>query len=270
MAIRKVSKVLLALIAAYFSIVALVFFFQRSMMYFPSKEVEAPEQYGLNEFSEKFLPTSDNIKVQVWFKRAPEGNATIVYFHGNGDNIKNRVNRFSEFAAKGYGVLALSYRGYGKSEGKPTEEGLYSDARAALEFLKIMGVSPSRMIFYGESLGSGVAVQMATEITPKMIVLEAPFTSMGDVAQLHYRFLPVKYMVLDKFDSISKIENVKAPVLVLHGEKDTIVPHELGKKLADKAGKPKRFELFKEVGHVALSPEQIVQEIISLESRIEE
>jgi fermentation-respiration switch protein FrsA (DUF1100 family) len=153
------------------------------------------------------------------------------------------------FAQHDHGVLMLQYRGYGGNPGIPTEIGLYADGAAALDFLAAEGIPPNRLVLYGESLGSGVAVTLAAQREVAGLVLEAPFTSVAEVAQHHYSFMPASALVRDRFDSLAKIGGVRAPILILHGEQDRVVPIRFGRALFDAAPQPKEFWLSQEAGH---------------------
>jgi len=226
---------------------------QRQMLYLPSKNIHVPEKYGLTEFADVRIPTSDGLNVQAWYHKASEGFPTLLYFHGNGGNLSNRVHYYHDLKEAGFGLLALSYRGYGMSEGSPSEEGFYNDARAAIAYAKdTLSVKPEEMIFYGESIGTGVAVQMATEYASGALVLQSPYSSMVDLARYYYPWLPVTILLTDRFDSISKIARNRVPLLLFHGEKDEIVPLRFGKALFDAAPNPKEAVYMSASGHVNL------------------
>lgn len=238
------------LATVYITILVIMTVFQRNFLYHPDTNIGAPEQYGLTGFSEQTLKTSDDIAIQAWYKPAKENMLTVVYFHGNALHLGNRAGIYSAFANKGFGVLAVSYRGYGKSEGKPTERGLYKDARSAIKFLTdIQKIPLDKIVLYGESLGSGVAVQMAIEQNFAALVLQAPYTSVINRAAEIYWFFPVHYIMRDEFDSIGKIASVKSPVLILHGELDATIPIHHGKALLAAANEPKKSVFFHDVEH---------------------
>jgi fermentation-respiration switch protein FrsA (DUF1100 family) len=185
-----------------------------------------------------------------WFAPPMEKNGKIiVLFQGNGGNISHRDAKAAKFTGEGYGVLLCGYRGYGQNPGKPTEEGIYRDARAALKWLEKQGYNIGQMVFYGESLGSGVAVQMAVEFQPKHVILEAPFSSAADVAKKHYFYLPVDLMMKDRYDSHAKIKNMKASLLIIHGVYDGVIPISQGRKLFEAANHPKEFIAIENAGH---------------------
>jgi hypothetical protein len=181
------------------------------------------------------------------------GRPVIVYFHGNGGHIGYRAERLLRFAREGYGVLMAEYRGYGGNPGIPSEAGFYADGRAALAFLDREGVATNRLVLYGESLGSGVAVELATQHKIGALILEAPFTSVAEVAQCHFRYVPASRMIIDRFDSLSRIGRLEAPLLVLHGERDRVVPVRFGRALLDAAPEPREGWFAPEGGHEDLA-----------------
>lgn len=238
------------LIVLYALLVIGMYVFQRKLMYLPSTVIEAPEAYGLEGFGDVRFKTEDGLSIQLWHRPAAGGFPTIVYFHGNAANLANRAGIYAALAEHGFGVLAVSYRGYGKSEGSPSEDGLYKDARGGIRFLTEGQKIPlSRIVLFGESLGSGVAVQMATEFDIAAIVLEAPYTSVVNRAAEIYFYVPVRFLIKDRFDSIRKISRVKAPVLIFHGELDETIPPAHGRALMEAATAPKQAFFFPLVGH---------------------
>lgn len=243
-------KLILFLLLGYAALLSFMYVYQRKLMYHPSTEISAPLFYGLSGFSDLRITSSDGTSLQLWYKPAESGFPTIAYFHGNASHIGDRAGIFQRFAQAGFGVAALSYRGYGKSEGSPNEQGIYSDARAAMAFLTMQeNIPTSRILLYGESLGTGVAVQMATEYDVAMLVLQAPYTSITNRAGEMYRFLPVSLLLQDKFDSLSKIGQVRAPLLVFHGERDNVIPVAHGKALFTASPSLKRAHYFPEIAH---------------------
>jgi uncharacterized protein len=214
--------------AGYLGLGALMFFAQRALMYFPDRARTLPAAAGLAQAQEIFLDTADGERVIAWHV-APRGDKPVVlYFHGNGGALNLRVDRFRKIVAQGFGLLALSYRGYGGSSGKPTEDGLIADARAAHAFA---AERYARIAVWGESLGTGVAIALAAEKPVERVILDAPFTSTADVAADLYWFLPVRLLMKDQFRSDQRIKRVSAPVLILHGEADTIIPIAYGERL---------------------------------------
>lgn len=224
--------------------------FPAYMAHLVQGELHPPSAYGLKDFSEIQLVTSDNVHVMGWFHPAASDHAIILYFHGNAMHLGARAQRFATFAKEGYGVFALSYRGYGKSEGFPSENGLYNDARAAIAWIH-QHIKNPKIILYGESLGTGVATEMSKEYNTYGLVLQSAYTSIPTMASEIYWFLPgAKHLVFDKFDSLSKIADINSPVLIIHGTQDDQIPIAHGKALATKAHEPKRFLEVKGAGHV--------------------
>jgi fermentation-respiration switch protein FrsA (DUF1100 family) len=234
----------------YALLIAGMFKFQRQLMYLPNRAIDPPAHYGLEGFADLRAKSSDGVTVQVWYRAAKPGMPTIVYFHGNAAHLGNRAGKFAAFAHDGFGVLALGYRGYGASEGSPTEEGIYNDARAAIAFAtKEKNIPLSHIMLYGESLGSGVATQMATEYAVGALVLEAPYTSVVNRAAEIYFYVPVRFLIHDHYDSIGKIGKVKAPVLIFHGMEDITIPAAHGKAILAAANEPKKAYFFPHIGH---------------------
>lgn len=246
---EAVFKVGIVALVAYAGIVGAMYLLQRSMMYFPAQDLTTPAAAGAPELDTVRLRTDDGLDLVAWYRPAakPDG-ITVLYFHGNGGHIGHRVAKTRPFTEAGHGLLLVSYRGYGGNPGAPTEAGLFADGRAAYDFLIGEGVTAKRIAVVGESLGSGVAVYLATERVVGALMLEAPFTSAGDVGQHAYPFLPVKLLIKDPFDSLSRIGGIGVPVLVVHGERDEIVPVALGRRLFAAANEPKQG-IFPPGGH---------------------
>jgi pimeloyl-ACP methyl ester carboxylesterase len=246
------SFLILALVF-YVAILALLYFAQRSLQYFPEAQRTTPAAAGLPQAQEVVLDTADGEKVIVWHVPPRADQPVIVYFHGNGASLRWRVGRFRALIADGSGLVALSYRGYGGSTGTPTEAGLINDGQAAYGFAQARyGVD--RIVLWGESLGSGVAVAVAAEHPVGQIVLEAPFSSAADVGAAAYWFVPVRALMKDQFRSDLRIARVTAPVLVLHGERDAVVPIALAERLYALINSPKQFVRFPGSGHNELGP----------------
>ncbi len=193
--------------------------------------------------------TSDGLVLGGWYRPARAGLQTLVYFHGNAGHLGDRLILVQPYLDAGYGVLLAGYRGYGGNPGRPGEEGFYADGRAALAWLAANGVAPSRTVLFGESLGTGVAVQMAVEYRIAGLVLQSPFTSVVDVGQDKVPWLPVSLLMTDRFDSLSKISRITAPLLLIHGEADRVVPIHLGRRLFEAAPEPKTAQFVPGAGH---------------------
>jgi fermentation-respiration switch protein FrsA (DUF1100 family) len=244
------NPVALALLALYLALVGGLSAVQRDLMYFPNPNRPAAEAAGIASLREIELVTSDGLRLLAWYVPPPQDGPVVVYFHGNGGNLQNRVPRLAEFAKAGLGVLMPEYRGYGGNEGEPTETGLYSDADAAMEFVRSEGINGSRVVVYGESLGTGVATYAATQQeAPGALVLEAPYTSMTELVADKMSFVPSRVLLKDRYDSLSRIGRVRAPILILHGEQDELVPIRLGRQLFEAAPEPKEFWSAEGAGH---------------------
>jgi fermentation-respiration switch protein FrsA (DUF1100 family) len=229
-------------------IVILMYFGQRSFLYFPERERTSPAAAGLGAARELTLETTDGERVIAWHL-PPEGDRpVIVYFHGNGGSLRVRAERFAALTADGTGLVALSYRGYGGSSGTPSEAGLIRDAEAAYRFTAER-YPARRTVPWGESLGTGVAVAIAAEHPVGGLILESPFTSIVDIAAAIYWFLPVRRLMQDQFHSDQRIARVTAPVLVMHGDRDATVPIAYGERLFAIIKAPKQFVRFPDGGH---------------------
>ena len=238
---------------AYAALVGGLYLFQRQLLYLPDRA--HPELFGLQQLGvrEVTLSTEDGLSLLSWYVPARPGRPVIAYFHGNGGHIGYRAERLLRFSREGFGVLMAEYRGYGGNPGTPSEAGFYADGRAALAFLDREGVAADRVVLYGESLGSGVAVALTVQHEIAALILEAPFTSVAEVAQSHFPYVPASRMVVDRFDSLSRIGKVKAPILLLHGERDRVVPVRYGRALFDAAPEPKEGWFAPEAGHEDLA-----------------
>ncbi|MBX9777229.1 MAG: lysophospholipase [Xanthobacteraceae bacterium] len=232
----------------YLALVALMYVAQRGLMYFPETFRTAPADAGLPQADEVVLDTPDGARVIVWHI-PPKGDRPVwLYFHGNGGALRYRVDRFRELTANGEGLVALSYRGYAGSTGRPTEAGLIDDARAAYDFA-VKRYGAERIVLWGESLGSGVSLALAAERPVARVVLEAPFLSAVDIAAGVYPYVPVRWLMKDQFRSDLRVAKVKVPVLVLHGDRDNVVPISSGEQLYKMITSPKRFVRIAGGGH---------------------
>ena len=252
-------KWLLILALGYGGLVALVYFGQRGLQYFPEKFRTSPAAAGLAEAEEIELGTSDGERVIIWHIPPREVKPTVVYFHGNAGSLAWRVERFRALTSTGLGLIALSYRGDGGSTGRPTEAGLIADAVAAYAFAAER-YTPRRLALWGESLGSGVAVAVASAKPVASVVLESAFTSAADVGAAFYWYLPVRLLMKDQFRSDLLIAKVTAPVLMLHGDRDAVVPIALGERLYSLITTRKRFLRFSGAGHNDLAAHGAIAE----------
>jgi fermentation-respiration switch protein FrsA (DUF1100 family) len=237
-------KFALGAVAVYAAVGLVAYLGQRKLMYFPDRERVDPAAVGLKGVAERVIETPDGERVVAWYGRARPGQPTLLYFHGNGGSLAIRVPRIVRFMAEGWGVYMMTYRGYGGSTGSPSEAANVADARLAYKALVQEGVSPKSIIAYGESLGSGIAVRVAAELPLAGVILDAPFTSVVDVAAQAYPFLPVRPFLIDRYESSRHIAGIKAPLLILHGAHDGVVPVAMGRELAGLAPEPKRLVVF--------------------------
>jgi fermentation-respiration switch protein FrsA (DUF1100 family) len=236
------------IVVGYGGMLALLYFAQRSLMYFPDRDRTAPAAAGLPQAQEISLDTTDGEKLIAWHV-PPQGEKPLVlYFHGNGGALNLRAARFRALVADGTGLVALSYRGYGGSSGAPTESGLIADARAAYDFA-VKRYGAGRLVLWGESLGSGVAVALAAEQPVAKLILESPFSSAADVAAAAYPFVPARLLLKDQFRSDVRITGISVPMLVVHGARDNVVRIEFATRLYDLIRAPKRFVRLAEAGH---------------------
>ncbi len=259
-----VFSVLVVCVGIYISLVAMTYFFQRNMMYFPSGYLSISKSNisGMNEIK---ITTNDNIVLTSWYLPAKNDKPTIISFHGNASTMEWQSTRLLPFANQGYGVLIASYRGYNGNDGKPSEQGLYDDARAHIKALNDLDVPNNKIILYGESLGSGVATQMAFEQGGfHTLILESPFTSTVDVAKNAYPYLPVSTLLKDRYENISKIKDVSVPLIIAHGQRDRLVPFDQGEKLFDAANNPKSFITIPEGAHANLGDFGVAEKYLSI------
>lgn len=247
---KRIKKILFQILIIYLCLVAGLYFAQRSLIYFPPKEKPDITPYADNGVTEMITRSADGLDLTSWARQAEEGQPTIVMFHGNASNHIGSLYKMQPYIEQGYGFVSAGYRGYNSNAGKPSEEGFYQDARAAINNLKTTGVSEDNIILYGESIGTGVAVQMATEYPAiKAVILESPYTSLPDVAAGTYFFVPVHLLMKDKFNSLSKIKNIKAPLLIVQGKNDRVIPPKFGQRLFDAANEPKEILSLDGYGH---------------------
>lgn len=252
---RKVPKMLVGVLLVYLIIVALAYFSQRKLMYVThlSSDISA-ETVPPEGFRKETVTTPDGLTLYGWYSPPKKGRPVTVWFHGNGSNILWHSERAKVYRANGFGVLLVEYRGYSNNEGKPTEDGLYADADAWMLWLKSKDIPENKTILYAESLGTGIAIQMALEYPDiAAMVLESPYTSMVDVARKYYWFAPIGLLLKDRFDNLSKISDVKSPLIFVHGTRDTIVPLAQGKQLYEAATSKKVFIELDGANHLDLA-----------------
>ncbi len=242
----KVAAVVLVVL--YVGMAATLYFSQRSMMYFPETVHTTPAQAGLPEAEEVTLTAADGERLVAWHVAPHEERPIVLYFHGNGGALHYRVERFRKLLRDGIGFLGLEYRGYAGSSGTPSEAGLIADGEAAYAFAAAR-YPGKQIVLWGESLGTGVAVALAAEKPVGRVILEAPFTSAAEVAGLRYWYLPVRLLMKDQYRSDERIEKITAPVLILHGVHDHVVPYAMGERLFEQTKAPKHIVKFLDGDH---------------------
>jgi fermentation-respiration switch protein FrsA (DUF1100 family) len=249
MLLGKIMGFIPWLVEVFAVICAAAYFGNRLFMYFPDPARVPPAVAGLRGVEEIELRAADGVALIAWYAAAEQGAPTILYFHGNGANAANRADKIERIRRSGFGVFYLNNRGYGGSGGRPTEAANIADALVAYDHLIARGVPAEKIVAYGESLGSGQAVRLAAERQVVAIVLEAPLTSTVDVGRRIYFWLPLRWLVTDRYDNERNIRAVRAPVLILHGKRDQVIPVAMGRRIYQAANEPKGIELFAEGGH---------------------
>ena len=238
------TTIILALVFFYFLLLTILFFFQGSLLYHPSVNNYLKGQVANEptEIEKVKITTLDNIDLVAWFyNKNIKKFKTILFLHGNAGSLENRTYKLNHFKDLNVNFLIIAWRGFSGNAGKPNEAGLYNDAASAIKWLKSKGVTEKDIILYGESLGTGVAFEVAQNKNYAGVILESPFTSMINMGKKYYPFFPVSLLLKDKFESYKKISKVSVPILVLHGKEDKIVPFFMGQKIYELANEPKFF-----------------------------
>jgi len=247
---RKRLMTYLITIAILFVLVALWLRWQEpDMIYYPTRQIEqTPDRLGW-KFEDVFLTTEDGVRINGWFIPAPHSPTTsqaspitILFFHGNAGNISHRFEKLAVLRELGADTFMIDYRGYGRSAGAPNEPGTYADAQAAYEYVtKTLNREPRTLVAYGESLGSAIAVDLAARRTVGAVVIEEPFTSIADVGQKMFPFLPVRLLVRNKYDTLGKIGRINTPLLIFHSRDDEYFPMRHAERLLAAAREPKQL-----------------------------
>ncbi len=253
---------ILAILGVYLAVVAVAWWFQDRLVYRPDKAEPQRAAAGLADMVPVRIATADGLSLLAWYKPAQPRQPTLLYLHGNTGSIGLRGPRVRPYLDRGIGVLLLEYRGFGGNAGSPSEKGLIEDASAAYRFLREEGVIAADIVPYGESLGSAVAAAIAAKQAVGAVVLEAPFTTLAEIGAYHYWYLPVAPLVRDRYDTLARLGSVQAPVLVLHGVRDRVVPAEMGRRVYDTARPPKTLFLAPEAGHSDLPRHGAVDEVL--------
>jgi uncharacterized protein len=234
------------------AVLIVIWTMQRRFLYFPTSGVPTPTEIGLTDVEPVTFETIDRLRLSGWFFAAsrPSSCVTVLVFNGNAGNRAHRGPLAAALQRHGFQVLLVDYRGYGGNPGGPSENGLAADARAARAYLAGRSdVDLSRLVYFGESLGTAVAVDLAVEHPPAALILRSPFTSMVDLGQHHYPFLPVRFLLRDRFATIDQIRRIRVPLLVIAGGRDRIVPIENSRRLYDAATAPKTLLVLPDADH---------------------
>jgi uncharacterized protein len=246
----------IVLIAVYLALVVGMYLFQRSFQYHPNPIASDPKMVGLRRAETVTIKTADGEMILAWHHKAELGKPTIIFFHGNGGGISTRAGKQAFFANRGFGFLAVSYRGYEGSSGSPSEAGFIQDAESALDWLIASGIEEKHVFVLGESLGTGVAVQLAAKRKIGALALEAPYANAVDVGAAVYWYLPVKWLMKDQFRSVDYITKVSAPLFIVHGALDGLIPLSQGQQLFKSANEPKNMFVLDDKGHSAIADER--------------
>jgi len=250
---------LVSLVVLVYLLVTLgLYVFQRNLLYHPTENNYSGDKLTVNIEKVK-ITTEDDIKLLAWYHKKDINNyKTILYLHGNAGSLENRIHKVNHFNDMNINFLLLAWRGFNGNAGKPTEQGLYQDAKSAVRWLMNQGISEENIIIYGESLGTGVATEIAQKKNFAGIILESPFTSMVAAGKSKYPIFPIKLLLKDKYESDKKIKNIMSPILVMHGEDDQIVPFWMGKKIYEIANQPKYSYFTKYDDHMMEFDENLV------------
>jgi len=260
---KKMSliNILILLLWAYFLIMFALYLFQRNLLYYPTVNNYSGEKLNVSVEKVK-IKTEDNIELLSWYHKKNSGDyKTILFLHGNAGTLENRIYKINHLKNMNVNFLIIAWRGFSGNKGKPTEKGLYEDAKSALRWLKNKGIKEESIIIYGESLGTGVATEISQNKNFAGVILETPFTSMTSVGKSKYPFFPVSLLLKDKYESDKKIKNIKSPILIMHGEVDKLVPFWMGKKLYNLANEPKYSYFSKYDDHMMEYNEKLLNEL---------
>ena len=254
-------KIIIGILVIYTSLLLLLFIFQRNLMYHPDENNYSGDKLEVDIKKVK-INTSDGLDLLGWFhKKDLKRFKTIIYFHGNAGKLENRIHKLNHFKDMDVNFLIIAWRGFSGNDGKPSEENLYIDGNSSIKWLKNLGLSEKDIIIYGESLGTGVATEIAKNNNFAGLVLETPFTSMIEAAKNFYPYIPVRILLRDKYENDKKIKNINIPVFVMHGEADQIVPFWMGKKIYEMANQPKYSYFTEYDNHMMEFDEKLVFEL---------
>ena len=250
-----------SIVIAYVVVAIFIYFYQRNLLYHPSENNYQNDKIQFN-YKEVNINVENDIKLKSWFIEKDLAKfKTLLIFHGNAGDLSNRIYKLNELYKLEINILLISWRGFSGNNGSPTEKNLYKDAEAAIKWLNQRKISNNQIILYGESLGTGVAVEMAKRKSFNSVILESPFTSIENSAKIYYPYLPIKLLLKDRYDSINKIKMINSPILIMHGKKDDVVPFSMGKELLDRANNPKHSYFTSTDDHMMEFNSELLREI---------
>jgi fermentation-respiration switch protein FrsA (DUF1100 family) len=259
-----------AVLLLYLAMIGALAVVQRRLVFHPDTHPPGPPPADIANAQLLQTRTPDGLVLHSWFLRPADATRPVVLFlQGNAGHLGDRVDRLRAFAGLGWGALLLGYRGYGGNEGAPSERGLLIDARTGLAALRAMDIASGRIVVWGESIGTGIAVPVAADAAVGALVLEAPFTSLADVAVLQMPWVPVRLLLRDRFASLGIMKRVLCPVFVLAGGRDTLVPPAMSRRLFDAAGDPKRFLLEPLAGHNDLATPAALRAVVGFLAEVQ-
>jgi len=252
-------EIIIGIIVIYSSLLVILFIFQRNLMYHPQENNYFGDKLKV-EIEKVNITTIDNINLLGWFhKKDLNKFKTIIYFHGNAGTLDNRIHKLNHFKDMDVNFLIIAWRGFSGNQGSPSEKGLYIDGQSAINWALKQGVIEEDIILYGESLGTGIATELAQHKNFAGVILETPFTSMINAAKNFYPYIPVNLLLKDRFENFKKIKNINSPVLIMHGEQDTIVPFTMGKTIYQLANEPKYSYFTKHDDHMMVYDEPMIK-----------
>jgi fermentation-respiration switch protein FrsA (DUF1100 family) len=239
---RTVWSVLRIAAGVYVGLIVILFLFQGWFLYYPKRQIPAtPDRFAM-PYEAVTLQTADGLRLAAWYVPCPAARGTVLYCHGNGGNLGYWVGAVGTIHQAGLNVLIFDYRGYGQSEGSPSEEGTYADAEAAWRYLvEERRVPPAEIIIHGRSLGGAVAAWLARKHPPRALILESSFTSVPDRAAKMLPFVPVRLILRYEYNTLEYLKGVHCPILIIHSRQDNLIPFEHGRRLFEVAEEPKTF-----------------------------
>ena len=256
-----IINILILVLVGYLLVTLVLYFFQRNLLYYPAVNNYFGEKLNIQVEKVK-IKTEDDIELLSWYhSKNSEDYKTILFLHGNAGTLENRIYKINHLKNMNVNFLIIAWRGFSGNKGKPTEKGLYEDAKSSLRWLANKGVKEESIIIYGESLGTGVATEIAQNKNFAGVILESPFTSMIEAGKTKYPFFPVRLLLKDKYESDKKIKKIKSPILIMHGEVDRIVPFWMGEKMYKLANEPKYFYFSKYDDHMLEYNEKLLNEL---------